>query len=249
MPQAPAKIKQTCVFYMYICSPCTMQSKWITWWRLSLDHIGLGNHLVLKWLVSWYNLIHENLLLIMQISNDLGSWLPCGISICHKGTGNVLFLIGSCLLPFKTRKTGQCQSDLASWRAVRESQVAMYSHSTAPIQRSLRRAQHLSGSQFKDMGLMCWEDLKGLCDRIMQKGLNYYINNCLLLNPKGRAIKALASTNRCLLHEHTFAFRVVSITVHPTSHPTIGFLPKPACNQNGSYGDICHWIISVWPTI
>jgi len=52
----------------------TMQSKWITHWHRSLDYIGLANHLVLKWLVSKYSLIHENLLLIMQISNDLNSW-------------------------------------------------------------------------------------------------------------------------------------------------------------------------------
>jgi len=37
---------------------------------MSLDHIGLANHLVLKRLVSRYNLIHEDLLLIMQISNN-----------------------------------------------------------------------------------------------------------------------------------------------------------------------------------
>ena len=41
--------------------------------RFVMDHIGLANHLVLERLVSRYNLIHENLLLIVQISNDLGS--------------------------------------------------------------------------------------------------------------------------------------------------------------------------------
>ena len=37
---------------------------------MSVDDIGLANHLTLP-----YSLIHENLLLSVQISNGLGSWL------------------------------------------------------------------------------------------------------------------------------------------------------------------------------
>jgi len=107
----------------------------------------------------------------------------------------LIMQIPSCLVPFKTRITGQSQSDSASWRAVQESQVTVHSHSTAALQRSLKMAEHLSCSQFKDLGLMCREKIEGLPKRIMQKRSSYYINNCLLLNPKGRAIKALMRTN------------------------------------------------------
>ena len=189
---------------MYIRSPCTMQSKWITWWRMSLDHIGLANHLVLKWLASRYSLIHENLLLIMQMSNDLGSWLPNWLSICHKGTANDLFLTGSCLLPFKTLITRQSLSDSASWRVVRESIVTVHSHSTAPIRRSPRMAQLLSCSQFKDLGVMWRDKIKGLRNGIVQKRSRFYINNCLQLNPTGIAIKGLTRTNR---GQNQLAFR------------------------------------------
>jgi len=60
-------------------------------------------------------------------------------------------------------------------------------------------AQHLSCSQFKDLGLMCREKIKGIRNRIMQKRSSYYINNCLLL-------KALTRTNR---GQNRLAFRSV----------------------------------------
>ena len=53
----------------------------------------------------------------------------------------------------------------------------------------------------------------------------------------------------CLLHVHTFTFHVVSITVLYESHPTIGILPEAPRIQNGSYSAICHWSITVSPTI
>jgi len=65
----------------------------------------------------------------------------------------------------------------------------------APIWRSLIMAERLACSQFKDMGLMCREKMKVLCNRISQKRSSDYISNCLLLNPKGRAIKPLTRTN------------------------------------------------------
>jgi len=72
-----------------------------------------------KWVIRW------------DLSIDhIGIWL----SNCHKGTANGLFLMGSCLLPFKTRITGLSQSDSASWRAVCGSQVTV-----KPI------LQHISG--------------------------------------------------------------------------------------------------------
>jgi len=154
---------------------------------MSLDHVGLTNHLVLKWLASRYSLIHKHLLLSVQISNGLGSWLSRWGSIRHKGTGNGVFLIGSCLLPLKTRIKGRAHSDSASWRVVWEFQVAVHSRSTATTRTSPRIAQLLPCSQFKDLGLMCRDKIKGLRNRMMQKGLRYYINDCLSLNPKGSA--------------------------------------------------------------
>jgi len=106
------------------------------------------------------------------------------------------FSKGSCFLPFKTLVTGQSPGDKASWRAVWESQVTVHSHSTVHIQRSLWMAEYLSCSQFKDSGLMCREKINGLRNRIMEKRLRYYINNCVLLIPKGRAIKVLTRTKR-----------------------------------------------------
>ena len=106
------------------------------------------------------------------------------------------FLMGSCLLPLKTRITGLSQSDSVSWHAVRESQVTVSSHSTTPLRRSLRMAHHISCFQFKDFGLKCSEKINGLRNRIMQEWSRYYINNFLLFTPKARAIKALTKTNR-----------------------------------------------------
>ena len=63
-------------------------------------------------------------------------------------------------------------------------------------------AELLSCSQFRDLGLVCRENIKGLRNRIMQKRLRYYINNSQLLNPKGRAIKALTRTNRAYSAEN-----------------------------------------------
>jgi len=65
---------------------------------------------------------------------------------------------------------------------------------TAAIRRSLRMAERLACSQFKDLGLLCRDKIKALRNRITQKGSSHYINNCLLLNPKGRAIKPLTRT-------------------------------------------------------
>jgi len=116
------------------------------------------------------------------------------------------FFNGELFFPLKTRITHQSLSDSASWRIVQESQVTVHSHSTAPIRRSPRIAELLSCSQFKDLGLIWRDKIKGLRNRIMQKRLRYYINNCLLSNPKGRAIKALTSTNR---GQNQLAFRSV----------------------------------------
>jgi len=192
--------------YHRVFAQATLQSKWTIRWHMSVDQNGLANHLVLKWLASRYSLIRKNLLLIVQTSDDLGSWLSRWGSICHKGTANGLFSKGSCLLPLKTRISRQSSSDLASWRVVRESQVTVHSHSTAPIRRSPRMAQLLSCTQFKDLGLMCRDKIKGLRYRIMPKRLRYYINNCLLSNQKGRAIKALTRTNK---GQNQLAFRSV----------------------------------------
>jgi len=134
------------------------------------------------------------------------AWLSGWGSICHKGTANGLIFKGSCLLPLKARITRQSLSDSASWRVVRESQVTVLSHSTAPISRSPRMVQLLSCSQFKDLGLMCRDKIKGLRNRIMPKRLRYYINNCLLSNQEGRAIKALTRTNK---GQNQLAFRSV----------------------------------------
>jgi len=57
---------------------------------------------------------------------------------------------------------------------------------TASIRRSLRMAERLACSQFKDLGLMCRETMKVLHNRVTQKRSSYYINNCLLLNPPPR---------------------------------------------------------------
>jgi len=64
---------------------------------------------------------------------------------------------------------------------------------TAPIRSSLRMAECLACYQFKDFRLMCRKKMKVLRNRITQKRSSY--NNCLLLNPKGRAIKPLTRTN------------------------------------------------------
>ena len=114
------------------------------------------------------------------------------------------FLKGSCLLTLKTCITRQSSSDSASWRVVRESQVTVHSHSTAPIRRSPRMAKLLFCSLFKDLVLMWRDKIKGLSNRIMQKRLRCYIYNCLLLSPKGRAITALTRTNR---GQNQLAFR------------------------------------------
>jgi len=116
------------------------------------------------------------------------------------------FFKGELFAPFENRITRQSLSDSACWRVVRESQVTVLSHSTAPISRSPRMAQLLSCSQFKDLGQMRRDKIKRVRNRIMQKRLRYYINNCPLSNPKGRAIKALTSTNR---GENQLAFRSV----------------------------------------
>jgi len=105
---------------------------------------------------------------INKLEPSTCSWLPCWLSSCHQGTAIGLFLIGSYLLPLKTRKTGLSPGDSASWPAVRESQVTVHSHSTAPIRRSLRMDQHLSCSQFKGLGVMCREEIKGLRNKIMR---------------------------------------------------------------------------------
>ena len=57
-------------------------------------------------------------------------------------------------------------------------------YATATIQRSLRMAERLACSQFKDLNLLCREKIKVLRSRITQKRSSHYINNCLLLNPK-----------------------------------------------------------------
>jgi len=132
------------------------------------------------------------------------------------------FLMGSCLLPLKTRITGLSQSDSVSWHAVRESQVTVSSHSTTPLRRSLRMAHHISCFQFKDLGLKCRENINGLPNRIMQKWSRYYINNCLLFTPKGRAIKALTKTNR---GQHPFAFRSILWPSIVSFFPFVFFLP------------------------
>jgi len=60
---------------------------------------------------------------------------------------------------------------------------------TAPNRRSLRMTERPACSQFKDLNLMCRDKMKVLHNQIMQKRYSYYINNCLLLSPKCRAIK------------------------------------------------------------
>jgi len=70
---------------------------------------------------------------------------------------------------------------------------------TAPIRRSLRMAERLTCSQFKDLNLLCREKIKVLRSRITQKLSSHYVNNCLLLNPKGRAIKPLTRTKHQLV--------------------------------------------------
>jgi len=63
---------------------------------------------------------------------------------------------------------------------------------TAPIQRSLWMAERLACSQFKDLNLLCREKIS----QIRLKKSSHYINNCRLLNPKGRAMKPLTRTKK-----------------------------------------------------
>jgi len=67
---------------------------------------------------------------------------------------------------------------------------------TAPVRSSHRMAERLARSQFKDLNLLCREKIKVLRSRITQKRSSHYINNCLLLNPKGRAKKPLTRTKK-----------------------------------------------------
>jgi len=66
---------------------------------------------------------------------------------------------------------------------------------TAPMPRARRMTERLACSQFHDLGMMCKEKMKVLRNRITHKWSSYYNNNCLLLNPKARAIKPLTRTN------------------------------------------------------
>jgi len=105
-------------------------------------------------------------------------------------------LMGSCLLPLKTRITGLSQSDSASWRAVRESQV--------PVKPIL---QHLSGDLSEWLTIYPVFNSKIWVWSVVKRSTGSATGSCrsdrdtisttfCCLPPKDRAIKALTKTNR-----------------------------------------------------
>jgi len=109
-------------------SLCTMQSKWIIRRDVSLDHIGLGTHLVVKWLVSRYNLIHEDLLLIMQIStNQVPGYRVVTVFVTQaQGTA---FFIGELFAPFQNSHN----RSIPNWSGLLGRRVGLKSHSVFPF--------------------------------------------------------------------------------------------------------------------
>jgi len=114
------------------------------------------------------------------------------------------FSKGELLLPLKTQITVQSQK----WFGFMACRVVVTNHNAFPFYSTYPETSQ-NGSTFilfsiHRYGSDVWR--RNQSDRIMQKGLSYYINNYLLLNPKGRAIKALTRTNR---GQNGFGFRPV----------------------------------------
>jgi len=91
-------------------------------------------------------------------------------------------------------------------------------------------AERLVCSQSQDLGLMCREKRKVLHNRVTEKRSSYYINNCLLLNPKGRAIKPLTTkiVAKISLHFDVYCDRLMfssppfySITYSAENHASV----------------------------
>jgi len=117
----------------------TMQSNWIIEWHMSLDHIGLANHLVLQRSVPRYKLIHENPLLIMQISNVLSSWLPCWLSICHEGTAHGFFFYQELFPPLQNIRN----RPVPKWLGFLACCAGLTSHTAFPSRHTCSKANDL----------------------------------------------------------------------------------------------------------
>jgi len=100
----------------------TLRSKSIIQWHMSLDYIGLANHLTLP-----YSLIHKNLLLSLQTSNGLGSWLSRWCSICHKQR----FFKGELFAPFENSHKGSFSR--SKWFGFLARCAGVTSHSAFPF--------------------------------------------------------------------------------------------------------------------